>query len=95
MRFLALISLVVLICYSTALSLVPDLQQAHAGFCPMHTVMCAIYCPPTAISLFPRQIGGCRADNECAAEEKCCRPACGCTNRCTKSVAKPGFQKFP
>ncbi|UJR29310.1 hypothetical protein I4U23_010524 [Adineta vaga] len=96
MRFLALISLVVLICYSTALSLVPDLQAAHVGFCPMHIMTCAIYCPPNPISLIlsPRQIGGCRADNECDADEKCCRPACGCTNRCTKAVAKPGFQKF-
>ena len=116
MRFIALISLFVLICYSTALSLVPGLQQAHAGkflktptnndhsflflagFCPMHVMTCSIYCPPTPISdiaLFPRQIGGCKADSECAADEKCCRPACGCTNRCAKAVAKPGFQALP
>lgn len=59
-------------------------------------VICAIYCPPDSINLlFPRQINGCRRDTDCASDEKCCRPACGCTNRCTKALEKPGLNNFP
>ncbi|CAF1088607.1 unnamed protein product [Rotaria sordida] len=92
MRFLAILLLVVFSCFSAEALRKRDLQRAHAGYCPMHMMMCAIYCPPNQINLMDaRQINGCTRDSQCAADEKCCRPACGCTNKCTKTVAKPGF----
>jgi hypothetical protein len=62
----------------------------------MHAMMCAIYCPPASIDVLTQnQInnGGCTRDAQCGADEKCCRPACGCTNRCAKALEKPGFGK--
>lgn len=64
------------------------------GYCPMHKMICMIYCPPDSInSLAQRMNNGCNADNECAVDEKCCKPACGCTHKCTKALEKPGFDK--
>ena len=64
----------------------------------MHMMACAIYCPPASLISFdlmsPKQLNGaCTRDNECGSDEKCCKPACGCTNRCAKALEKPGFQK--
>lgn len=58
-------------------------------------MQCAIYCPPgiNPNLLVAEKMNGCTRDSECAIDEKCCRPACGCTNRCTKALEKPGFQK--
>ena len=64
--------------------------------CPIHMFHCAIYCPPTMFDPSkPAAPGSCRRDQECGAEEKCCRPACGCSNRCTKAVINDGFLSFP
>lgn len=58
----------------------------------MHKIMCAIYCPPGLDRLIAgKETNGCTRDNQCASDEKCCRPACGCINKCTKALEKPGF----
>ncbi|CAF2521707.1 unnamed protein product [Rotaria sp. Silwood2] len=95
MRLLAILLFVVLSCFSAEALKKRQLQQAHAGYCPMHMMMCAVYCAPNFLNLqASRQTNGCARDSECAVDEKCCRPACGCANRCTKALEKPGFQKL-
>ncbi|CAF0869041.1 unnamed protein product [Rotaria sp. Silwood1] len=94
MRLLAILLLVVLSCFSAEALKKREVQLAHAGYCPMHMMICAVYCPPNLNLILSRQLNGCTRDSECAGDEKCCRPACGCTNRCTKALDKPGFQKF-
>lgn len=62
----------------------------------MHKMICHVYCRPTPIDpLAPKPINGCTSDNHCATDEKCCKPACGCTNKCTKALEKPGFANSP
>lgn len=57
----------------------------------MHKFICMIYCPPATVDSLIRKGNGCLGDNECGSDEKCCQPACGCTKKCTKALAKPGF----
>ncbi len=60
----------------------------------MHRFICAIACPHRPVDLeAPKPINGCTSDSHCASDEKCCRPACGCTNKCVKALEKPGFDK--
>jgi len=62
----------------------------------MHRMICNVYCPPVSVNLVaPKQIDGCTIDSQCSLDEKCCKPACGCTNKCTKALEKPGFESFP
>ena len=62
------------------------------GYCPFYPVHCAIYCPPSTIDMIlSTTSNGCRKDNECALDEKCCPPACGCTNKCVKALQNPGW----
>jgi hypothetical protein len=59
----------------------------------MHRFICQIACRPVPVDLSaPKPINGCTLDNHCALDEKCCKPACGCTNKCTKALEKPGFE---
>ena len=61
----------------------------------MHMMHCNVMClRPPINSINRTQVNnGCTRDNECGADEKCCRPACGCTNKCVKALEKPGFGK--
>ncbi len=60
----------------------------------MHKIMCDVYCLPVSVDLLvPKPINGCTRDSHCALNEKCCKPACGCTKKCTKASEKPGFDE--
>ncbi len=60
----------------------------------MHRFICAIACPHIPIDPeSPKPINGCTSDSHCATDEKCCKPACGCTNKCVKALDKPGFDQ--
>ncbi len=60
----------------------------------MHRMICHVYCPPASVNLgSPKPVDGCTSDSHCASDEKCCKPACGCTNKCVKALEKPGFDK--
>ncbi|CAF0728531.1 unnamed protein product [Adineta steineri] len=97
MRFFAILILAVLACFSAGALVAPELVapqlvQVHRGNCPMHGMICNIYCPPTSLlTMVPRQEDGCTKDSECATDEKCCKPSCGCTHRCAKATTTPQF----
>jgi hypothetical protein len=61
----------------------------------MHLMHCNVYCRRVPITSSPstQLNNGCTNDSECDTNEKCCKPACGCTNRCVKALEKPGFGK--
>jgi len=55
-------------------------------------MICHIYCRPVSVNLgSPKPINGCTSDSHCASDEKCCKSTCGCTNKCVKTLEKPGF----
>ncbi|CAF3631326.1 unnamed protein product [Rotaria socialis] len=92
-RSIAILFFLLFSCFNVEALKSEQLEQIHAGYCPMHMMACAIYCPPASLNLlFPRQFDGCKSDSACGSDEKCCKPACGCTNKCIKAVEKPGFQ---
>ncbi|CAF0893883.1 unnamed protein product [Adineta steineri] len=89
MRFLVILILVGLVYFSATALVTSDPEQDHSGSCPTYAMMCAIYCPRTSlVTMAPGQTNGCTSDSECASDEKCCKPACGCTNKCVKATIK-------
>lgn len=66
-----------------------------SGYCPVHMFQCAIYCPPATIDLmYSQTVGGCRTDDQCSLDEKCCAPACGCVNKCVKALSSPSWTNY-
>ena len=66
------------------------------GYCPMHMYVCHVYCVPASLlTITPKPPGACTRDTDCNSDEKCCKPACGCTNKCTKASDTNGFPKLP
>ncbi|CAF0858760.1 unnamed protein product [Adineta steineri] len=89
MRFLVILILVGLVCFNTKALTPLEPEQDHSGSCPTYAMMCAIYCSRTSRSIMtPEKTNGCTRDSECASDEKCCKPACGCTNKCVKATTK-------